>query len=162
MYIGGSMITTMTLPSYYGWITDTMFLHTNYFNLTKLKLNTENDYLLCTCMTRLNKRAVKCFVIVSVYYLFLCLQHNMDIYHSAHLQVDCTPLSRQVILEIKKCFEAYHVLLLTGFSTLYVVVFYMTFIGQRSEVRGVSSFCWFWWYCWPLLFKLSVHIRIFL
>jgi len=24
-------------------------------------------------------------------------------------------------------------------------------------VRGGCSFCWHWWNCWPLLFKLSFH-----
>ena len=28
---------------------------------------------------------------------------------------------------------------------------------QWVKVKGVCSFCWYWWNCWPLLFKLSFH-----
>jgi len=28
---------------------------------------------------------------------------------------------------------------------------------QCFEVRGHCSFCWYWWNCWPSLFKLSIH-----
>ena len=34
----------------------------------------------------------------------------------------------------------------------YVMVF---FYVQWFEVRGDCSFCWYWWNCWPSLFKLS-------
>jgi len=26
-------------------------------------------------------------------------------------------------------------------------------------VRGNCSFCWYWWSCWPSLYKLSSHKR---
>jgi hypothetical protein len=29
---------------------------------------------------------------------------------------------------------------------------------QWVEVRGDCSFCWYWWTCWLLLFKLSFHL----
>jgi hypothetical protein len=29
------------------------------------------------------------------------------------------------------------------------------FCVQWFEVRGGCSFCWYWWNCWPSLFKLS-------
>jgi hypothetical protein len=45
----------------------------------------------------------------------------------------------------------------TGFPMPYVMVF---FVFKWFEVRGDSSFCWYWWNCWPLLFKLSFHICI--
>jgi hypothetical protein len=28
---------------------------------------------------------------------------------------------------------------------------------QLVRVRGDCSFCWYWWNCWPSLFKLSLH-----
>ena len=40
------------------------------------------------------------------------------------------------------------------FPISYVVDF---FCVQWTEVRGDSLFCWYWWNCWPSLFKLSFH-----
>ena len=39
------------------------------------------------------------------------------------------------------------------FPMSYVVVF---FCAQWGKARKDCSFCWFWWNCWPLLFKLSL------
>jgi hypothetical protein len=30
-----------------------------------------------------------------------------------------------------------------------------------SNMRGDCSFCWYWWNCWPSLFKLSFHKQLF-
>ena len=43
-------------------------------------------------------------------------------------------------------------------KTSYVMCF---FYVQWFEVRGNRSFCWFWWNCWPSLFKLSFHSNVF-
>ena len=29
------------------------------------------------------------------------------------------------------------------------------------KMRGDCSFCWYWWNCWPSLFKLSIHKFLF-
>ena len=43
----------------------------------------------------------------------------------------------------------------TGIPPWYIVV---VFIYVRwVQVRGESSFCWYWWNCWPSMFKLSYH-----
>ena len=39
-----------------------------------------------------------------------------------------------------------------GFPTSYVVSNFCL-----CSVRGDWSFCWYWWNCWPSLFKLSFH-----
>ena len=31
------------------------------------------------------------------------------------------------------------------------------FYVQWFELRGDCSLCWYWWICWPSLFKLSFH-----
>jgi hypothetical protein len=31
------------------------------------------------------------------------------------------------------------------------------FYVQWFEVRGGCTFCWYWWNCWPSLFKHSFH-----
>ena len=41
-----------------------------------------------------------------------------------------------------------------GFPMSYVVVFFRV---QWVKVRGDNSLCWYWWNCWPSLFKLSFH-----
>ena len=40
-----------------------------------------------------------------------------------------------------------------GFPTPSVVVF---IYGQWVKVRGNCSFCWYWWRCWPPLYKLFI------
>ena len=35
------------------------------------------------------------------------------------------------------------------------IVFF--FYVQWVEMRGDCLFCWYWWNCWPSLFKLSFH-----
>jgi hypothetical protein len=31
-------------------------------------------------------------------------------------------------------------------------------INRRVKVRGACLPCWYWWNCWPSLFKLSIHV----
>jgi hypothetical protein len=35
------------------------------------------------------------------------------------------------------------------------VIWYL--LRQWVKVRGGCCFCWYWWNCWPSLFKLSFH-----
>jgi hypothetical protein len=37
------------------------------------------------------------------------------------------------------------------------VICHDLFYVEWIEVRCDSSFCWYWWNCWPSLFKLSFH-----
>ena len=39
------------------------------------------------------------------------------------------------------------------FPTSYVLVFFMFIV----QMRGDCSFCWYWWNCWPSLFKISFY-----
>ena len=41
------------------------------------------------------------------------------------------------------------------FTWLHVLVF--LFCVRRFEVKGICSFYWYWWNCWPSLFKPSFH-----
>ena len=41
--------------------------------------------------------------------------------------------------------------------TFNVIIFSMVFF-VFSKLRGDCLFCWYWWNCWPSLFKLSFHI----
>ena len=31
------------------------------------------------------------------------------------------------------------------------------FNSEHRSMNIACSFCWYWWNCWPLLFKLSIH-----
>ena len=37
------------------------------------------------------------------------------------------------------------------------VICHELFCVQWVKVRGGCLFCWYWWNCWPSLFKLSFH-----
>jgi len=37
------------------------------------------------------------------------------------------------------------------------VIYHGLCYAQLVEVRGHCLFCWYWWYCWPSQFKLSLH-----
>ena len=41
------------------------------------------------------------------------------------------------------------------FPTSYVVI--LLYCVLWAKLRGDCSFCWYWWKCWPSLFKLSFH-----
>jgi hypothetical protein len=44
-----------------------------------------------------------------------------------------------------------------GFSKPYVVVFY---ILNALWWDNIILICWYWWNCWPLLIRLSLHINV--
>ena len=79
--------------------------------------------------------------------------HYVKIYMT-NLLVDMENAPTQVWISIyhSKQYKAW-----PGFPTSYpVVILYVPWVNMR----GGCSLCWYWWNCWPSLFKLSFHNTI--
>ena len=96
------------------------------------------DDSMCSFWVEANLCRVKSFIYMYCCWGFSCREGGWDPISQLHPAYLCACLRRG-----------------TGIPPWYIVV---VFIYVRwVQVRGESSFCWYWWNCWPSMFKLSYH-----
>ena len=140
-----SAVDCLNISSLFTYIVKVILILYTRLELKTLVLSAkENCYAL-------KRKHIIIYIYIYIYQFLLLIRYPM--YCRKYIKLSETHITGLTLLQLCACPKPWW-----GFQTSYVVVFW--FYVQWLKVRAGCLFCWYYWNCWPSLFKLSFVLFI--